>query len=500
MNKESGLIGYLIPRIRDVIFVSIFLGVILIGPRTLNIDGDLGRHLTFGNYIINNLVIPTKDIFSHTMFGQPLTPHEWLAQLLFALSNSGLGLDGVVFLEALVIAATFVIVFRDTLKRSNSFLFAAAITIWAAAASSLHWIPRPHIFTFLLLALWTPTIRKIANGDSKFLWAPPLIMLIWANTHGAFISGFVVLACYLAGWVYEHYFSLEKPSPKILKNLLLISGISFAVTLINPVGWDLWSTSIGYVQNDYLVSHTQEYFSPNFHLSGTWPFLALVSFSIFLLSRNLNKLPVSEGMLLAGWTAMGLYSARNIPLYAIITAPIIGYYLSNTPNRFSAVTRIELNIHNIENQLKGYWVPLGVVLVIAMFFFKGFPLDTKHKGNQFESSTFPVKAVNWLEQNPQSGNMFNYFPWGGYLLYRLWPSERVFIDGQTDFFGEALTREYGKIILGEPGLDNLLDKYNISWAIVPVNSALSTYLSENINWKIVYRDSTSEIYSRQSIP
>ncbi len=496
MRKGASYIGYLVPSIRDIIFISIFIGVILIGPRTLNIDGDLGRHLTIGNYILNNQVVPTTDIFSHTMFGQPLTPHEWLAQVLFAFSNLSLGLDGVVLLEGLVIATTFVIVFLDTLKRSNTYLITSMITLWAAAASSLHWIARPHIFTFFFIALWTPIIRKISAGNSKFLWAPPLIMLIWANTHGAFISGFVVLACYLAGWVYDHCFSQEKPPTKILKNLLLVGGLSIIATLINPAGWHLWVTSLGYIQNSYLVSHTQEYFSPNFHLAGTFPFLAFISFSILMLSRNLKKLPISDGLLLAGWTAMGLYSARNIPLYAIIAAPILGYYLSDLTNRFPTTLRIERNIHNNENQLKGNVIVFGLILAIAFLFHRGFSLDIQRKGNQFDANTFPVEAVTWLEQNPQSGNMFNYFPWGGYLLYRLWPSERVFIDGQTDFYGEELTRDYASAVSANPLWEDVFRKYQIQWAIIPSGGELSKELDKAAEWKTLYRDDSVIIFGK----
>jgi len=490
MGKNVGFVGYLIPSMRDVIFVSTFLGVILIGPRTLNIDGDLGRHLTIGNYTINNFVIPTQDIFSHTMLGQPLTPHEWLAQVFLALSNLSLGLDGVVLLEALVVAGTFVIVFRDTLKRSNSILIAAMLTIWAAAASSLHWIARPHIFTFLLIALWTPVIRKIANGDSKYIWAPPLIMLIWANTHGAFISGFVILACFLAGWFYEYYFTHDKPSPKILKNLLLISGISFAVTLINPVGLDLWSTSVGYIQNDYLVSHTQEYFSPNFHLSGTLPFLVLISFSIFILSMGLKKLSFAEGLLVAGWTAMALYSARNIPIYAIVAAPILGDYLSNSPARIPAFAKIDSNIRNIETQLRGFLWPFAATVFVVIIFTQGRVLDAAKLENNYSSNIFPVEAVNWLEDNPQTGNMFNYFTWGGYLLYRLWPSQPVFIDGQTDFYGEELTREYASSISGDPLWSEVFRKYQIRWAIIPKDVPLLSKLV-SAGWDILYEDETA---------
>jgi hypothetical protein len=497
MDKNNGIIGYLFPKMRDVVFVCIFFGVILIGPRTLNIDGDLGRHLTIGAYIISNRLILTVDEFSHTMEGEPLTPHEWLSQVVFASSHKGLGLDGVVLLEALIIALTFTVVFLDTLKRSNSYMISAALTFFAAAASSLHWIARPHIFTFLLLAIWTPLIRKISLGELKTLWAPPLVMLVWANTHGAYISGFVVLLCYLAGWAYDYCFSSDRPSPILLARLGITCGLSFAVTFINPSGWHLWATSIGYIKNSYLVSHTQEYFSPDFHMSGFWPFLAMISFSILILSRGLKKLPFSEGLLLAGWTAMSLYSARNIPLYAIISAPILGYLLADVIHYSQFAKRINENINGIEKQLKGYIFPTAAVVVALILFSRGGSLDVNQEGNRFDSDTFPVEAVNWLEENPQDGNMFNYFPWGGYLLYRLWPNEKVFIDGQTDFYGEELTRDYGDAISANTRWLDIFRNYNIEWVLIPRASELAKEITRSDNWGILYQDDVSIIFRKE---
>jgi hypothetical protein len=72
--------------------------------------------------------------------------------------------------------------------------------------------------------------------------------------------------------------------------------------------------------------------------------------------------------------------------------------------------------------------------------------DQKQLGNAYDPEKFPVAAVNWLETHPQDGEMFNYFIWGGYLLYREWPDLQVFIDGQTDFYGETLSREYLSVL------------------------------------------------------
>jgi len=86
MFRFDQWVRYILPRQEDMFFVTIFTAVVLLGSRLMNMDGDLGRHLTIGRYILDQHAIPTHDIFSHTMYGEYLTPHEWLAQVLFAYS------------------------------------------------------------------------------------------------------------------------------------------------------------------------------------------------------------------------------------------------------------------------------------------------------------------------------------------------------------------------------------------------------------------------------
>jgi hypothetical protein len=496
MKRYESFSKYLIPRLRDILFISIFMGLILIGPKTLNIDGDLGRHLTIGNYILVTRSIPTKDIFSHTMAGQPLTPHEWLAQVIFAASNRILGLDGIVLIEATIIAVTFTMVYLDTLNRGKSFLIAAGLTFWGAAASSLHWVARPHIFTFLFLVLWTPGVRRVARGETNALWGLPLLMLIWANSHGAFLAGFVVWGCYICGWIFDYYTEIEKPSVRIFKNLVTIGALSFLATLINPAGWHLWTTSLGYLQNTYLISHTQEYFSPDFHVAGTIPFLVIVFFSIFILSRGWKKLPTSEGLLLAGWTTMGLYSARNIPLFAIVATPILAWYLQSFTTKIKSIGQVDHFIDVIDTQLKGILWPMAFMVIIALLYIMGKPLDIQKQGNKFDPTIFPVNAVNWLTENPQKGRVFNYFPWGGYLLYRQWPDQLVFIDGQTDFYGEKLTRDYENVLTLRDGWREILTRYEADWVIIPMDSKLAIELDTDPGWSTVYQDELTFISAR----
>ena len=124
-------------------FVALFLVVILLGPRMLNVDGDLPRHLTLGGYILDSRSIPRHDLFSHTLLGAPLTIHEWLTDVLFALIYRAMGLDGIVLLSAVVIALTSA---SSSARRSVGLArlsVSLALVMIAAAASSLHLVGSP---------------------------------------------------------------------------------------------------------------------------------------------------------------------------------------------------------------------------------------------------------------------------------------------------------------------------------------------------------------------
>ncbi|MFN8385545.1 MAG: hypothetical protein U0X92_03880 [Anaerolineales bacterium] len=130
-------------------------------------------------------------------------PYEWLSQVAFAISYRLLGLDGVILLTALIVSAAIAIVFRQSVRRSGSLLISLVVTLLATAATSIHWLPRPHIITFLLLAIWVENLERIRRSDNIGIYFFPLTMLFWANLHGGFIFGFLALAAYVAGWAWD---------------------------------------------------------------------------------------------------------------------------------------------------------------------------------------------------------------------------------------------------------------------------------------------------------
>jgi hypothetical protein len=240
-----------------------------------------------------------------------------------------------------------------------------------------------------------------------------------------------------------------------------------------------------------------EYLSPDFHEKDVWPFLLMVVFALFALMQE-RKVQVREALLLAGWTAMSLYSVRNMPLFAVITAPIYGALIQPWAEKMLDWGKQVSGPRESENALRGYvWVVLSI-LFFGFVLWRGIPIDQKGTGNVFLPDKMPVQAVDWLQENPQDGNMFNHFVWGGYILYRMWPAEVVFIDGQTDFYGEVLMREYIEVISLSEGWEEILDKHDVSWMVIPRDEVLAKHLYsiEDDAWNVIYEDKTAVIFRR----
>jgi hypothetical protein len=505
-KRTPAFLLYVLPGLGDILWIGAFFGAVGLGPKMMNVDGDLGRHLTIGEYILSQGRVPLQDLFSHTMAGQALTPHEWLAQVIFALANRLGGLDGVVFTCALIIALTFWLVFRRARRESQGLLLAVGAVVLAMAASSLHWLTRPHLFTFLMLALWMNALEDLRCGKLRRWWRLPVLMLVWANLHGAFIAGFVTWGIYGFGLAWDAFWRRlvkgEGLHGHFWRAYLGGGAAAFLVTLVNPSGIGLWGTSVGYVGNRYLVSHTMEYLPPNFHDPSTWPFLVFIALLILSLGLRSRRTEAAPLFVSAAWLVMGLYSVRNVPLFVILSAPLLANGLQDwlhsvqqrkLASRFHA---LDQRLLAIDLSLRGVLWPILCLVFVATGFRAGVPLDFAQQGNRFDPQVFPVEAASWLADNPQKGEMFNYFPWGGYLLDRGWPQARGFIDGQTDFYGEAFTRQYEQVISVSPGWQDVLAQYHVSWAILPPGEQLAKQLQDDPGWQAVYTDKTAVIFTR----
>jgi hypothetical protein len=480
-------------------FISVLAGCIMLGPRLLNMDGDLGRHLTVGGYILDSGKIPTLDIFSHTMTGKPFTPHEWLSEIIFTLANRWLGLTGVVFLTSIIIALVWYLLSYEVMKRSGGFYFSLIVIIIGIAASSVHWISRPHIFTYIFLLLW---IRIYSSNISiyKKCAALALIMILWVNSHGAFVTGLVYVGIDIAvQFISSIYSKSINKDIHHLKKSIWILLIACGALFINPTGFQILGTVFNFLQNRYLTSQTLEYQPPNLLAPSFIPFTIFLLICGYYLIRFRKHIKLVDAFQIVIWSIFGIFSARNIPLAIIVGLPILSTYYGMKNNINDAIDnekKISPRSGYIYPRLAiGIALPVLISIAVLVLVLKGPGMIQR---NVFLPTKFPVKAVDYITTHPIEGNMYNEFTWGGYLLYRLWPEKKVFIDGQTDFYGEELTREFADVYNVKDNFEDILNKYSVNWVIVRQRSKLANELEKTPElWKLDYKDELSVIYSRK---
>jgi hypothetical protein len=480
-----------LPRSQDILFITIFVAVLLLGPVILNIDGDLPRHILTGKLILESKAVPTTEPFAYPYQGKPFTSHshDWISDSIFYSIYQLAGLSGLAILSALLLATTFSILYSHLIKSANFRLPTLFLVIWGAAATSLNWAVRPFLFSMFFLSIWLIWLDRLSRAEKVNFWYFPSLMVLWSNMHGEFIAGFLALFAYGTGWIWDFLFDRKQMNKDTGKNLLIVTLLSLTASLINPAGIAPWKTIFGFVNNSYLMSRMYEARQPDFSQPEFMVLLGLLTFSIFLLATKKQKLSTAQAILLAGFSGMTLIAGRNVHLYGLV-APFVLIGVIEKENLPGILHRLEDTLYQIEIKLKGIVWPLLVIIVCILMIYIS-PIGKIYK---FSDKMFPIQATEWLIENPQPGNLFNDLNWGGYLAFHLWPEQKIFVDSMADTSGE-LTQEYESVITLAPTWKEILSKYQVQWIVIPPSSNLAHALVQD-GWNTLYKDRTAIILAK----
>lgn len=486
----------LLPSLADVFFFGVFIRLSLVAGQTLLGDADTGYHIRAGEFILDTFSVPKQDIFSFHSPSLPWTAHEWLSEVVMALFHRGFGLTGVVLFFSLVIASVYFLLFKALRANQGNIILAALLLALVIASSQIHWLARPHIFSLLFTVIWYYLLDAYQYREKNYLYFLPPLMLFWVNLHGGFMFGFILLGVYLIGNLGEYFLGpdVEKEKRKQKVRLLgLVTLICVLASLVNPYGYDIFLFPFKLTLNRFLMDNVGEFLSPNFH--GRMPFRYLLFLAIALFALSVRRPSPIELILIILMTHMALYSARYIPLYAIISAPILlrqaNHLLTQTNGPYISFFKARSNnIESADALSRGHLWPMLAILIIF------FSLATGRVTYHFDKNLKPVAAVEFLRNENIPGNMFNNDEFGDYLIYAAWPKYRVFFDGRSDMYGNARIKEYLKVARVEPGWEEIVQKYDIKWIFFDARSALSTFLKERSDWHLIYSDKIAAIFVR----
>lgn len=524
-SKATGAVpwsSWLVPSFSDVWFISILLLLSAGGlaPKLLG-DAGIGWHIRNGQQILRTRAIPHVDAFSATMGGQPWFAWEWLYDLLIAVVHACTGLNGVVFLTAFIIALTFVLALHFALRSGASLPVAILLLALSLGASSIHFLTRPHVLSWLFCVIWFSILdggsaKGMAELGNRLYWLP-LIMLFWANVHGGFLLGLILCGLYLVAGAFQYVqaddASLREQAGKRLRVLSAMTGLSFFASLVNPYGGSLYLHIYRYLGDRFLMDHIDEFESPNFHGVGQKCFGLLLLITLVGLAANRAKMKIKTAhwlvILFAAYS--GLYSSRNLPVSSLLltltTAPLLSREIeeagkdSNIAAGIRSMARsfsaFGSRVAAMESRFRGHvWPAIAIAGGLWVCMHNGHFGSHQLMNAQFSKTRFPVEAADFIRQQNIHEPIFAPDYWGGYLIYTLYPANQVFVDDRHDLYGSTFFRQYLTTVQVEPGWNDLLDHLNVRWVLVPCESPLANILKETPSWSVLYQDNTAVLFHR----
>jgi hypothetical protein len=521
---------FLVPSVRDLIFVFLFWSV-LAGPLSNRplADPDIGWHIRTGELIVANHSLPRTDPFSSTMHGQPWFAWEWLYDIGLGILHQAYGLNGVVWLCALVVAAIFALLLSQLLQRGTGLPLAIALMLLAEAASTIHLYARPHIVSWLFSLAWFIVLDRWESWEwreqgSLPRWIPwffPASMLLWVNLHGGWIFGMALLGVYVVAALIERLRTSDALAAIRAAHRFQAMAAAFAAaavaTLVNPFGWRLHAHIYRYLGDRYLMNRIDEFRSPDFHRWAERCFAIILMLVLLAFASSHRKLRTSHLLvaLLAVYAAF--YSSRNIPVSSMLLVLIVGpilwancvsladkpgawHWLRNGASRISSFSE---RMGAQEMQLRGHlWPVVSVALAFAICLQGGWLGSRQLIHAQFNPQKMPVEAVTFLQEESQGMQalpepVFSTDAWGGYLIYRMNPGRRVVVDDRHDLYGSDRIRQYMILTQGEPGWRSVLDGWQIRTVLLPTGSTLANLLRElPQEWRVVYEDEVAVVFEK----
>ncbi len=471
-----------------------------------SIGQDIGRHLKTGEIIWQtnlgegsdakpgiSVEVPKTNLFSFTEPDLSFINHHWLSEVIFFGIFSYAGFTGLILAKAILILAVFLLLFCVAKKYSKfwplavSFLLSMFILIQRTEV-------RPEIFSFVILSFFLFALFKAKYEKSYFyLWFLPIAQLFWVNLHIYFFIGpFLILAFLVDRLVVREYTHIKK----IIAVLLL----TLAATLVNPNGIQgallpfnvLKEYGYSIVENQTL-SFLAGF--PGFNLS-IFIFKLSVVVLVFSLALTVKKSKqrVFEILILSFFVYAGFRMLRNLPLYALASFPVLAILLTDVLQRFN-LDKLEAKpqVKRLSNFFKVLLSGLIILLILLVANNRYYKYMEASRVSGFSVPNGLERAVDFVKQNKIDGPMFNNFDIGGYLIWQLYPQEKVFVDNRPEAYSVKFFSEtYKPMQENKEKWLEFSEKYGINFIFFghedhsPWGQNFLNEIVKNRNWRTVF--------------
>lgn len=474
-------------------FLFLFFASLLV--HSLNsINQDIGRHIKSGQIIWETKNVYKTNLFSFTEPDNPFINHHWLSEVVFYGLNNIIGLKGLILFKTAIILAALSLIFLSVYSQTG---------FWPLALSSLTGFMvfiertdvRPEIFSYLFLSFFIFAIFKAKNESNyKYFYFLPLVQIFWTNMHIYFAVGPILIFLFAIDRFFE--------KREFFKSTTLIFIATSAATLLNPnfIKGALAPFNILRHYGYSIVENQNIFFLRDYGISITTINIFEVSLAILILSfviavRHGRRQITFEVLAATFFTVMAGKMIRNFGLYGLFFMPIIALNLSS----------VKFNKNKVFKLIS---YSLFSVLVIFLTFnvtnnnIYGWLESPKHFWLSLPNGA--EKGVEFVKKNNIQGPVFNNFDVGSFLIWKLYPEQKVFVDGRPEAYTIDFFEKIYKPMQENPELwKKYSEEYKINYVffdykdITPWAQKFLYQISKNPDWPLVYADNSVVIFLKR---
>lgn len=471
-------------------------------------DTDLWGHVRFGQVMLRTGHLIHADIFSYSASGRRWIDHEWLSEVIMALFYDAMGVVGLKLMKFL--CASTIIVLLSTGVGETGAVPALQFGVLLAAAFGLQLQIqfRPQLFDYIFLSALLALFARARSRGRAPLWLALPMMMLWANLHGGFFIGIVVLGVYAGATGLLDVWQGRGVSRGLRLGLLALACL--LVTLINPYGIGEWRIVAHTLGNPYTMSFGAE-FQSFFHvLVGTYRngapifafILALAVMAALPMCFALAPSPddVPELAIAALMVCLAFYSVRNMAFAVIACAAPIAFHLNLARRRIGGAGHAATSAAGAPPDpplLRASSAVQVTALAGALVICVGNGLFSRRLP---DFTGYPVGVVSFMSQHRLQGRIFNELIWGSYIFWHA-PNSKVFIDGRFEMiYPLEVQRDYLDFLRGGAGAAKVLAAYPNDLVLVEADAPPYRFMLQQAGWRLVYRDPVAALFAPADSP
>lgn len=518
INLFSSWVGYLA--------ISLLFGTAAFIANLEITDLDLWLHIGTGRFIMQHGYVPNVDVFSNAIAGKPWLNHEWLFQVLVYNLFTLFGPDGLHNLQTFLVVTSLGLLLFFGYHRDRQLVVTVSL-LFVFMVFQQRFTIRPDLFSLMFFVIFFYIVDRCLQKPWA-LWALCLIQLLWVNIHGFFFLGpLLILITIIAEMIKRHiplpweWNRVDLLDKVQFRQLFKIFIVVLLACLVNPeflrgalYPFDIFWNLSG--EHQIFFKYIEE-LQPTITWGSLWQndrfihYKVLIVLSAISFVFNRRAVNIRDFFVWVLFLMFSIKAIRNISFFAFVSYLLIIKNLMP----LNLMGLIPVRFKNVRVQHITSIILKVCVILWLLNYMQSMVHDGYYDFDRYErKSTFggvglrsyPKKAVDFLSEQGVTGNFYNDFNSGSYIIGRLSPQIKVFIDGRTEAYGSAFFENYLQIFRSKDGraFDAVAEQFNLTGAFLntatrPASRELLRHLYFSSEWRLVYLDYDGVIFLKNTV-